>query len=83
MSQENMKIVRWAYEEFEARGALIAEIAAPDFVWDMSHFSGWPEQQIYEGVEGPANFSKIGLPRGTTGSLKSRRCTAPATRSSR
>jgi ketosteroid isomerase-like protein len=28
----------------------------PDFVWDMSNFLGWPEQQVYEGVEGTLSF---------------------------
>jgi ketosteroid isomerase-like protein len=29
----------------------IAELAAPNFVWNMSNFRGWPEQQVYEGAE--------------------------------
>ena len=29
---------------------------APDFVWDMTHFTGWPEQQTYDGVEGARAF---------------------------
>jgi ketosteroid isomerase-like protein len=28
----------------------------PDFIWDMSHFHGWPEQQVYQGVEGARTF---------------------------
>jgi ketosteroid isomerase-like protein len=56
MSEENVKIVRWAYEEFKARGAFVSEIVTPDFVWDMSHFSGWLEAPIYEGVEGASRF---------------------------
>ena len=32
------------------------EIATPDFIWDMSHFHGWPEQQVYEGVQGAERF---------------------------
>jgi ketosteroid isomerase-like protein len=31
-------------------------MAAADFVWDMTHFQGWPEQQIYEGAEGADRF---------------------------
>jgi ketosteroid isomerase-like protein len=56
MSQENVDIVRGAYEEFATTGQLAAEIATPDFVWDMSKFLGWPEQQIYEGVDGARSF---------------------------
>jgi uncharacterized protein len=56
MSRENVEIVRGGYEQFRARGMLVAEIATPDFIWDMSHFHGWPEQQVYEGVEGARTF---------------------------
>jgi ketosteroid isomerase-like protein len=56
VSRENLEIVRWAYEEFAARGALVAEVVTSDFVWDMSRFSGWPERQVYEGAEGASRF---------------------------
>jgi ketosteroid isomerase-like protein len=56
MSQENVEIVLWAYGEFRASGELVAEIATPDFVWDMSHFSGWLDGPLYEGVEGARRF---------------------------
>src|SRR5438270_510972 len=56
MSQEHVDLVRRGYDEFRASGRFIVEIAAPDFVWDMSHFSGWPEQQVYEGVAGAEAF---------------------------
>jgi ketosteroid isomerase-like protein len=45
-----------AYEEFATTRRFVAELARPDFVWDMSNFHGWPEQQIYEGVEGAEAF---------------------------
>ena len=35
---------------------LATETIAPDFVWDMSRFRGWPEQQVYEGIEGARAF---------------------------
>jgi ketosteroid isomerase-like protein len=53
---QNVDIVRDAYERFRASGELIPELAAPEFVWDMSHFHGWPEDQVYEGVEGAEEF---------------------------
>jgi ketosteroid isomerase-like protein len=51
-----VEIVRWGFEEFFKRRALIPEITAPEFVWDMSHFHGWPEQQVYEGIQGAEQF---------------------------
>ena len=56
MSQENVEIVRGGYERFASTGQFDADIATPDFVWDMSNFHGWPEQQVYEGVEGAGTF---------------------------
>jgi ketosteroid isomerase-like protein len=56
MSQENVEIVRRGYEHFVATGDFLAEVTAPDLVWDMSKFRGWPEQQTYEGVEGARAF---------------------------
>lgn len=56
MSDANVELVRRGYEQFWATGRLAAEFAAPCFVWDMSHFRGWPEQQVYEGVDGAERF---------------------------
>jgi ketosteroid isomerase-like protein len=56
MSQENVEIVRRGYAHRQARGDFLAEVLAPDYVWDMSHFRGWPEQQIYEGIDGARRF---------------------------
>jgi ketosteroid isomerase-like protein len=56
MSQANVEIVRDGYEAFRARGEFAEELVAPDFVWDMSTFRGWPEQQIYEGPQGARSF---------------------------
>ena len=55
MSQENVEIIRRGYERFAA-SAGAGGTAAADFVWDMSKFRGWPEQQTYEGVEGARVF---------------------------
>ena len=54
----NVEIVRGGYEHFGATGELDVEIIAPDFVWDMSHFEGWPEEPTYEGVDGARTFLK-------------------------
>ena len=56
MSQENVEIVREGYERFAATGEFAADRATDDFVWDMSNFHGWPEQQVYEGVDGAEAF---------------------------
>ncbi len=54
-----MEIVREGYERFVATGEFVAGLATDDFVWDMSNFHGWPEQQVYEGVEGARTFLRV------------------------
>ncbi len=56
MSQENVDIIRRALEHFRAEGDFLTEATAPDFVWDMTMFHGWPEQQAYEGLEETRRF---------------------------
>jgi ketosteroid isomerase-like protein len=56
MSAENVEIVRRGYEEFLATGQPVERLMAPEFVWDMSTFHGWPERQAYEGAEGAREF---------------------------
>ena len=56
MSAENVEIVRLGYDEFLATGELVERVTAPEFVWDMSTFHGWPERQTYEGPEGTREF---------------------------
>ena len=56
VSRENLEIVRRGFEHFAATGDLLPEIVHPDFVWDMSKFEGWPEQQTYAGVNGTREF---------------------------
>ena len=52
----NAEIIRSGYEHFAITGDMPAEIVATDFVWDMSHYSGWPEEQTYDGVDGARTF---------------------------
>jgi ketosteroid isomerase-like protein len=54
MSQENVEIVRAAYERYAATGDLAQDYAA-DFVWDVSNLH-WPGQQVYEGADGARTF---------------------------
>jgi ketosteroid isomerase-like protein len=56
MSQENVEIVRRGFDHFQSTGDMLSDIMAPEFVWDMSKFSGWREQQIYEGIDGARRF---------------------------
>jgi len=56
MSQENVKIVREGFDRFAATGEFAAELSTDDFIWDVSNFHGWPEQQVYEGVDGVGVF---------------------------
>jgi ketosteroid isomerase-like protein len=58
MTSANVEIVRAGYEHFKATGKLLTRRVAPDFVWDMSKFRGWPEQQLYEGTEGARAFTR-------------------------
>ncbi len=56
MSQENPEIVARAYAHFREAGSLLAEVVHPDFVWDMSKFEGWPEEQTHPVVAGAERF---------------------------
>jgi ketosteroid isomerase-like protein len=56
MSQANVDLVRRGYESFHATGRFAAGFAVAGFAWDMSKFGGWPEQQVYEGVDGAERF---------------------------
>jgi ketosteroid isomerase-like protein len=58
VSEENVESVRAGFERFIATGDFDADLLAPDFVWDMSTFGGWPEQQEYEGIEGARRFMR-------------------------
>jgi ketosteroid isomerase-like protein len=52
----NTEIIRDGYDYFLATGKPSARLLAPEFVWDMSTFRSWPEQQEYEGAEGAERF---------------------------
>ena len=56
MRRGNSEIIREGLEYFRTTGKPSAQILAPEFVWDMSTFRGWPEQQLYEGAEGTERF---------------------------
>jgi ketosteroid isomerase-like protein len=56
VSQENVEIVSRGWEHFVATGELLENVFSPDFVLDMTHFRGWPEQSVYEGFDGWRRF---------------------------
>ncbi len=56
MSRENVELIRRAYEHRQRVGDFNPELIAEDFVWDMSPFRDWPEQQTYEGIAGARRF---------------------------
>ena len=56
MSEEDVELVRRAYTHTQATGQVYAEGFAPGFIWDMSKYEGWPEQQRYEGADGAQRF---------------------------
>ena len=55
MSQESVKIVARVLEEFIVNRQASRELA-PNFVWDMTTFRGWPDQPIFYGPEGFSEF---------------------------
>lgn len=56
MSQENVETLEEGFAWFAEHARFPGHLAASDFVWDMSHFRGWPEQQLYEGIDGANEF---------------------------
>ena len=56
MSQDNVALVAKGWEHFHATGRPLDAILAPDFVWDMSTYRGWPEQPLYHGADGMRRF---------------------------
>jgi ketosteroid isomerase-like protein len=53
MSEENVEIIRRGYGHYLATGEIRAH---PDLVWDVSRL-GWPDQQVYSGIEGAIQFN--------------------------
>jgi hypothetical protein len=56
MSQDNVALVAKGWEHFHATGRPLDAILAPNFVWDMSTYRGWPEQPLYHGADGMRQF---------------------------
>jgi ketosteroid isomerase-like protein len=57
MSQENVEIVKRAWDHFLATGEQLEEMIAPDFIWDMSTYRDLVGMQArYIGIEGINRF---------------------------
>ena len=57
MSEENVEVVRRLNAAFGGTEPHPpSDFAAPDVVWDMSRFEGWPEQAEYRGMDEYAAF---------------------------
>lgn len=56
MSQDNVALVAKGWQHFLSTGRPPHAILAPDFVWDMSTYRGWPEQPLYQGRDGMQRF---------------------------
>jgi ketosteroid isomerase-like protein len=50
MSRENVEVVAANFREFKATRQP-TPFVAPDWVWDMRTFRGWPENQEYRGSD--------------------------------
>jgi ketosteroid isomerase-like protein len=58
VSAENVDIIRRGYEHLVETGQPLYDSWDPNLVWDMSTFSGWPEDPTYEGREGYERFMR-------------------------
>ena len=58
VSDENVEVVRNALEHFAATDEFLGVIA-PDFVWDMGTYEGWPDKPEFHGTEGLREFVSI------------------------
>jgi ketosteroid isomerase-like protein len=58
MSQENVELVRqalatWAeFDQGRAGRESLDQFFAPDAIWDLGTFTGWPDQAVFRGLDG-------------------------------
>jgi ketosteroid isomerase-like protein len=58
VSDENVEVVRNALEHFAATDEFL-DVIAPDFVWDMGSFEGWPDRPEFHGTAGLREFVSL------------------------
>jgi ketosteroid isomerase-like protein len=56
MATARAERVRTGIEQLRQTGELELGDVTDDFVWDLSTYSGWPEQPEYHGAEGARQF---------------------------
>ena len=56
MAATPLELVQRSYDHFRATGSFDDGLVSPDYIWDMSTFAGWPEQQVYHGPAGARQF---------------------------
>jgi ketosteroid isomerase-like protein len=56
VSAKNVETLRDGFTWFQTTRTFPAHLATPDFIWDMSCYDGWPQQQVYKGVHGAERF---------------------------
>jgi ketosteroid isomerase-like protein len=56
MPDTNVELVRGAYEHFIETGEPLWAVFAPDFVLEMSTYTGWPEKPEYHGHQEVRDF---------------------------
>jgi ketosteroid isomerase-like protein len=56
MSRENVEVVAANLREFKATQRPAMRFLAPDFVWDLRTFRGWPDDEEYRGPDGFMEF---------------------------
>jgi ketosteroid isomerase-like protein len=59
VSETSEAVVRAALDTFESDGTIRPALLAETFAFDMSPYPGWTERQVYEGVEGLAEFIRV------------------------
>jgi ketosteroid isomerase-like protein len=58
VSDENVELVSKALEYFAATDEFL-DVIAPDFVWDMGTFEGWPDKPQFHGEAGLREFVSL------------------------
>jgi ketosteroid isomerase-like protein len=56
ISRENVEVVAEILAEFATTHKAVGRLLAPDFVWDMGTFRGWPDASEYAGPDGLDDF---------------------------
>jgi hypothetical protein len=54
-----MEVLWRGWQWFRVNRTLPADLATPDVIRDLSTYRGWPEQQVYEGVQGAEDFLAV------------------------